>query len=115
MFINSSKLDVLKDFSACTVDFIQYFCEEYAYVVEDANTLRDTLRKIVGNDVYEWYFKKAQCKSALRDMATNSYRTKYRAKAKEKVHTLTAEQAQHYLESLIENDPLLGIRILQEK
>ena len=114
-FINSSKLDILSDSAKCTSDFIQYFCDEYAYVVEDADILRDTLREVAGNDVYEWYSKKAQCRSALCEMATNRYKIKYRAKAKERVHTLTAEQAQRYLESLIENDPLLGIRILQEK
>lgn len=114
-FINSSKLDVLEDTAVCTVDFIQYFCDEYAYVVEDADSLRDTLREIAGNNIYEWYSQKARCKSALHDMATNRYKTKYRAQAKERVRTFTAEQAQRYLESLIENDPLLGIRILQEK
>ncbi len=114
VFVTSGKLNILKDISACTKEFIQYFCDEYAYVVEDADTLRDTLRKIAGNNVYDWYSMKTQCKSALRDMATNRYKTKYRAKAKERVHTLTAEQAQKYLEQLVDNDPLLGIRILQE-
>lgn len=114
-FINSSKLNILNDIPACTKEFIQYFCDEYAYVVEDADTLRDTLRNIAGNNVYEWYSKKTQCKSALREMATNRYKIKYCARAKERVHTLSAEQAQRYLESLIENDPLLGIRILQEQ
>ena len=84
-------------------------------LVEDADVLRDSLREIVGNDIYDWYFKKPQCMARLRELATNRYKTKYRAKAKEKIRTLTAEQAQQYLEQLIENDPLLGIRILQEK
>lgn len=114
-FINSSKLAVLSDIPACTNEFIQYFCDEYAYIIEDADALRDTLRSIVGNNVYEWYSKKAQCKSALREMVIKRYKAKYCAQAKEKVHTLTAEQAQQYLETLIENDPLLGIRILQEQ
>lgn len=114
-FVNSTKLDILKDIPTCTREFVQYFCDEYAYVVEDADTLRDTLRCIAGSNVYEWYFKKSQCKSALREMVTKRYKIKYCAKAKERIHTLTAEQAQCYLESLIENDPLLGIRILQGK
>ncbi|MCC8097569.1 MAG: hypothetical protein LIO44_03225, partial [Eubacterium sp.] len=114
-FINSSKMDILRDSAACTSEFIQYFCDEYAYVIEDANALRDTLRKIAGNNVYEWYYKKANCKSALRNMAVNRYKTKYCSRVKERVRTLTAEEAQHYLESLIEDDPLLGIRILKGK
>lgn len=113
-FVSSGKLRVLENEKNCVKEFIQYFCDEYAYVVEDADALRDKLRQIAGNSVYDWYSKKPQCKAALKEMATSRYKTKYRAKAKERVHTLTAEQAQKYLEQLIENDPLLGIRILQE-
>lgn len=114
-FIRSASLDVLDDMAACTKEFIQYFCDDYAYVVDDADTLRATLRDIAGNDIYNWYSRKSSCKAALREMASKRYTAKYCKQAKAKVHTLTAEQAQRYLESLIENDPLLGIRILQEK
>lgn len=112
-FVNSRKLDVLQDIDTCTKCFVQYFCDEYAYVIENADTLRDTMRNIAGKHVYAWYSKKQQCRVALQEMATNQYKAKYREKAKQKVHTLTAQEAQHYLESLIENDPLLGIRILK--
>ncbi len=114
-FINRSNLDVLNNAALCEKEFIQYFCDEYAYVIDNAGALRDTLRKIAGNNVYEWYFKKSQCKSALREIAANRYKAKYCAKAKEKVHSLSSKQAQRYLDELIEKDPLLGIRILQGK
>ena len=114
-FIESKKMNALEDVEACRNSFVKYFCDEYFYVVEDADVLRDSLREIVGNDIYDWYFKKPQCMARLRELATNRYKTKYRAKAKEKIRTLTAKQAQQYLEQLIENNPLLGIRILQEK
>lgn len=114
-FVNSAKLDVLKDIETCTKAFIQYFCDEYALIVDDADALRDVLRTTAGGNVYEWYAKKAQCKTALHNMFISRYKSKYCAEAKKKVHTLTAEQAQQYLEKMIENDPLLGIRILQQK
>ncbi len=114
-FVNSPKLDILKDDVACNDAFISYFCDDYSFVIKDSNVLRDTLRQHVGTDVYGWYANKEQCKSALRNMATNQYKTQYSAKAKEKIRSLTAEQAQHYLEGLIDNDPLLGIRILKDK
>lgn len=114
-FIESSQMDILRDIGVCQDRFVKYFCEEYSYVIEDADAIRDLLRETAGNNVYDWYFKKPQCAVKLREMAANKYKSKYRTKAKEKIHTLTAEQAQQYLEQLVENDPLLGIKILQEK
>lgn len=114
-FIESNHMDILNDLNTCNEKFVAYFCDEYSYVIGEPDVLRDALRKIVGNDVYEWYSKKPQCMATLREIATNRYKLKYQAKAKEKIHTLTAEQAQKYLEQLVENNPLLGIRILQEK
>lgn len=114
-FVRSSRLEVLKDIQSCTKAFIRYFCDEYAYVVEDADALRDTLRQVAGSNVYDWYIRKPQCREQLRTMATRRYQSKYQAKAKERIQTLSATQAQQYLEQLIEKDPLLGIRILQDQ
>ena len=38
---------------------------------------------------------------------------KYRSQVKEKVRKMTAEEAQKFLDELIEKDPLLGINILK--
>lgn len=112
-FVKSGKLSILKDIEHCENEFIAYFCGEYAYVVDDADCLRDTLREIAGNDVYEWYTKRQACRTAIEHLAEDRYKAKFRAKARDKIHSLSAQEAQKYLEELIEKDSLLGIRILK--
>lgn len=112
-FIKSDKMKILSDIQACEKLFISYFCGEYAYVVEDADSLRDTLRETAGNDIYEWYAKQTNCKQAIKSLAEDRYKTKYRSKVRDKVRNMTASETQRYLEELIDKDPLLGIRILQ--
>lgn len=85
----------------------------YAYVITSADELRDQIRAATGTKVYDWYAKANSCKSKIRQFATERYQLKYRSQAKERVRKLTAEQAQKYLDELIDKDPLLGINILK--
>lgn len=112
-FVKSPKMNVLKDIKYCEQEFISYFCGEYAYVIEDADSLRETLREIAGSNVYEWYTKRQTCRAAIEMLAHDRYRAKFKAKARDKIHSLSATEAQKYLEELIEKDSLLGIRILK--
>ena len=84
-----------------------------AYVITSADELRDQIRAATGTKVYDWYAKANSCKSKIRQFATERYQLKYRSQAKERVRKLTAEQAQKYLDELIDKDPLLGINILK--
>ena len=112
-FLQSGKLDILKNISECESVFINFFADEYSYVITSADELRDQIRLVAGSNVYDWTVKAKNCKEIIRQFATERYKQKYRTKAKEKVKKLTAEQAQKYLNELIDRDPLLGINILK--
>lgn len=112
-FLQSGKLGILKNTDICVKRFIDFFTGEYAYVITSADELRDQIRAATGTKVYDWYAKANSCKSKIRQFATERYQLKYRSQAKERVRKLTAEQAQKYLDELIDKDPLLGINILK--
>ena len=112
-FLQSGKLGILKNTDICVKRFIDFFAGEYAYVITSADELRDQIRAATGTKVYDWYAKANSCKSKIRQFATERYQLKYRSQAKERVRKLTAEQAQKYLDELIDKDPLLGINILK--
>lgn len=112
-FLQSGKLGILKNTDICVKRFIDFFAGEYAYVITSADELRDQIRAAAGTKVYDWYAKANSCKSRICQFATERYQLKYRSQAKERVRKLTAEQAQKYLDELIDKDPLLGINILK--
>ena len=112
-FLQSGKLNVLSNTKECTERFVEFFAGEYAYIISSADELRDQIRSVVGTRVYDWYAKANSCKAIIRNFATERYQLTYCAKAKERVRKLSAEQAQKYLNELIEKDPLLGINILK--
>lgn len=112
-FINSNKLDVLKDLDKCEAAFIRYFCGEYSYVVESADGLRDKIRNITSAQIYDWFFLRDSLKLEIVNFAKARYELKYRSQVKEKVRKMTAEEAQRFLDELIEKDALLGINILK--
>ena len=112
-FLQSGKLGILKNTDICVKRFIDFFAGEYAYVITSADELRDQIRAATGTKVYDWHAKANSCKSKIRQFATERYQLKYRSQAKERVRKLTAEQAQKYLDELIDKDPLLGINILK--
>ena len=113
VFLQSEKLNKLKDIDICTTKFIDFFAGEYAYVITSADELRDQIRTAVGTKVYDWYAKANSCKATIRQFATQRYQMTYRSQAKERIRKLSAEQAQKYLDELIDKDPLLGINILK--
>ena len=112
-FLSSGALTPLSDTAKCEQLFIEHFAGEYAYVVSSADDLRDEIRTIAGTNVYEWYAKAGVCKAQIKKYATKRYQVKYCSQAKEKIKKLSAQEAQAYLNQLIENDPLLGITILK--
>lgn len=112
-FINSNKLNVLTDVSKCESEFIKYFCGDYAYVVEATDGLRDKIRSATSAQVYDWFFERDSLKTEIVKFAQSRYEMKYRSQVKEKVRKMTAEEAQKFLDELIEKDPLLGINILK--
>lgn len=112
-FINSKSLSILSDVKKCESIFIQYFCGEYAYVVESSDGLRDWIRNITNASVYDWFFMRDRLRSEIIRYATSCYESKYKTRVKAKVHNMSAEEAQKFLNELIEKDPLLGINILK--
>lgn len=112
-FINSPALAILKEKEKCDKAFIEYFCAEYSYVVENADALRDRIRTLTSSGVYEWFFSRDILKKEIIKYAKERYELKYRSQVKDRVRKMTAEEAQKFLDELVENDPLLGINILK--
>ena len=112
-FINSPALAILKEKEKCDKAFIEYFCSEYSYVVENADALRDRIRTLTSSGVYEWFFSRDILKKEIIKYAKERYELKYRSQVKDRVRKMTAEEAQKFLDELVENDPLLGIDILK--
>ena len=114
-FLESGKLDTLRNIEDCEKKFIEQFAGEYAYIITSADELRDKIRSVAGSKIYEWHAKRDSCQEEIRQFAIERYQMKYRPKVKEIVGKMSAEQAQKYLEELIEDDPILGISILKRK
>jgi hypothetical protein len=112
-FINSKAMSILNDKEKCNRIFVEYFCAEYSYVVENADSLRDRIRALTSSSVYEWFFIRDVLKKDIIKYAKERYELKYRSQVKDKVRKMTAEEAQKFLNELIEADPLLGINILK--
>jgi len=112
-FLQSDKLTRLKDKNFCEREFVKYFCGDNYSVVMTAENLREVLRRDAGKKVYAWYKQKSNCEDKIKFAAARNYHKNYVGKVREKIRELTAEQAQNYLEELIEKDALLGIRVLK--
>lgn len=112
-FINGNALAILKDKNKCDRLFIEYFCAEYSYVVESVDGLRDKIRTLTSNSVYEWFFYRDLFRQEIIQYAKEIYELKYRSQVKDKLRNLTAVEAQELLNELIENEPLLGINVLK--
>ena len=112
-FIHSDKIARLADKKSCERAFVDYFCGEDYSVVVDADNLRGILRRHLGGDVYSWFSNRKNCELQIETFADKNYREKFLPTVREKVHELTAEEAQKYLEELIDKDTLLGIRVLK--
>lgn len=112
-FIRSDKLSHLADKDFCNRAFVNYFCGENYSVVVTAENLRRILLQSVGNNVYSWFAKKKICEPQIKAFAEKNYRENFLSVVREKIHELSAEEAQKYLEELIVRDTLLGIRVLK--
>ena len=112
-FIKSKSMEVLKDIKKCEKLFIEYFCGEYSYVIENPDALRDRIRSVLKIQPYEWYYKRDAIKDEIIKLAQECYALKYRSMVKDKVRKMTAEEAQKFLDELVDKDPLLGISILK--
>ena len=106
-------MNILKDKAKCEEMFIEFFCGEYSYVIENADSLRDKLRSILQAQPYEWYYRREHVKKEIVLFAKECYELKYRTQVKDKVRKMTAQEAQKFLDELVESDPLLGISILK--
>ncbi|MBQ7705973.1 MAG: hypothetical protein IJT73_11225 [Selenomonadaceae bacterium] len=111
-FIQSDKLKCLQDKNSCEKAFVNFFGGEYSPVLQ-ANDLRKILQEKSGDNVYNWYDEKYNCKNKIEAYAQNNYHKYFITQVQKKIHELSAEQAQKYLEELIKKDVLLGIRVLK--
>lgn len=113
-FLSSSKIDILNDTNMCNSLFIKYFCGDYSMIIDDPSVLREILRNVIGNNVYNWFFHRDKAKNEIIQKALYIYIRKYQNIAKKQVHKLTAQEAHLYLEQLVEDNPLLGIKIMKD-
>ena len=113
-FISSEKISRLKNKTFCEKNFISYFCGEDFSQVIDVTSLRGLLRRHAGNDVYSWFTKKKIYDAQIKTFTTSIYLQNLLPSVQKKIRSLTAKQAQNYLEDLVDKDPLFGIRILKD-
>lgn len=111
-FIQSDKLKRLQDKNFCENMFVNFFGGEYAPVLQ-AEELREILQKKIGENVYKWYYEKHNCRDKIEFHAKVNYHKNFVAQVQQKIHELSAERAQRYLEELVHKDVLLGIRVLK--
>lgn len=111
-FIQSDKLKCLQDKNFCEKTFVNFFGGEYAPVLQ-ADELRKILQEKSGDNAYNWYAEKYNCKDKIELHAKTNYHKYFVTQVQQKIHELSAEQAQKYLKELINKDVLLGIRVLK--
>ena len=112
-FICGERLARLADKKSCEREFVKYFCGENYSVVVGVDDLRELLRKNLGSNVYSWFSNRKNCEAEIKAFAEKNYREKFLSIVREKIRGLSAEEAQKYLEELIDKDTLLGIRVLK--
>ena len=113
-YISGNRLDRTIDLPACNEIFRKYFSGTYDLLIDNVHELKEIIRKDVSGDVYDWIVKKGTIDSIVEKYAKKRYQETYKAKVKEKINKLSAESTQKYLQTLIEDNPLVGIDILKE-
>lgn len=112
-FLNDPALDILNDPARCDDMYVEYFCGEYAYLINNSNELKDVMMMELGNNVYGWINNRKSSDSCVEKLARQKYRAVYKAKVIDKIRNLSSDDAQKLLVNLIENEPLIGINILK--
>lgn len=113
-YISSDKLDKLTNLMDCDEEFRKYFSGAYDLIIDDSKELKLVILKDIIGDVYDWIVKKIAIDNSVKKYAEIRYQDIYKAKVKEKINKLSAENAQKFLQILIEDKPLVGIDILKE-
>ncbi|HEY5590073.1 MAG TPA: hypothetical protein VIK55_03550, partial [Paludibacter sp.] len=112
-FVDSSEINILNDLVSCNEIFKQYYCGEYAYIIDDIDELKDVFQLEIGSDAYKWFINRNVSKKCVEKFAKSKYTTKYKTKVEEKIKKLSPSEAQKLLVGLVEDEPLVGINILK--
>ncbi|MBK5260962.1 MAG: hypothetical protein JJE17_00125 [Peptostreptococcaceae bacterium] len=112
-FISGQSLDILSDLKKCNEIFINNFCGEYAYIINDVEELKNMLVSAMGNETYKWINNRTALSKCVEQLSLEKYRTIYKEKVIEKICNLTPSESQKLLADLIDDKPLVGINILK--
>jgi hypothetical protein len=112
-FVDSSEINILNDLVSCNEIFKQYYCGEYAYIIDDIDELKDVFQLEIGSDAYKWFINRNVSKKCVEKFAKSKYTTKYKTKVEEKIKKLSPSEAQKLLVGLVEDELLVGIIILK--
>lgn len=113
-YIESQALKKLENLDDCNQIFREYFTGEYELIIDDIDELKKVIKQSVHCRVYDWILKKKSIDDSVKTLADKKYSSIYKEKVKRKIRELSPQKAQEYLESLIEDKPLVGINILKE-
>ena len=113
-FINSNaNIKNLNNGVFCDQMFLEFVCGEYEMLISDIDEVKTLLTSRMSCSVYDWYFNKLAIDSVIKEYAEEKYKSlQYIEKVLAKIDLLSADDAKNYLKGLIMNEPLVGIKIL---
>ena len=103
----------LNNRNECARAFVKYFCGETYSVLIDADSLRQLLRRTLGNEVYTWFANKKNSEKQIKALSERKYREQALPIVRDLIRQMPAHDAQKYLLEMIEHDTLMGLRVLQ--
>ncbi len=112
---NRNVLSILADQSAADIEFILAIAGDYSYLVfcgVGIDSIKGALEEQLGNDVYSWGKRKSEAKEIVLKYLTEYYKQQICQKVLRRIDAMSPESVKDYLKELIENEPLVGIRIL---
>lgn len=113
-FLNTSKnINKLGDLAVCNKVFKEYISGEYDIIIDDIDEIKSIFVRKLGGNIYEWYMRKGEIDSIIKEYASEKYKTSYYSEVFHKIDSLSPEKAKDYLKELIKSEPLVGIRIMK--
>ena len=113
-FLTTNKdIDLLQDIPKCNEIFRQYVSGEYDLIIKDTKEIKELLIKQLGDSVYDWFINKVSIDRVVKQYAENKYKTVYYKEVLAKIDNLDPQKVRDYLKELVKNEPLVGIKIIE--
>ena len=113
-FLTTNKdIHTLQDIQKCNEIFRQFISGEYDKLITDTKEIKELLTKQLGENVYDWFINKVSIDRVVKQYAENKYKTVYYKEVLAKIDNLDPQKVRDYLKELVKNEPLVGIKIIE--